>query len=156
MSKKDPYIAILDFYHEKLPEPLSFQEVCEHLYEKGYITDAEISFISGKSGILDHETRKELRTRKNLFHTLYVQSGTTIINNNDGWRLMSLESYFQRLEYIELQESRKTSKWAVTLSILAIIISCFSAYFAWESLQKPLNINPSQIKELIGAIRSAK
>jgi hypothetical protein len=105
-----------------------------------------------KSNILPGKNDEEFPAKKEffkqLFYDCYVRPGGVATNE----RILKTEYYFRLIEYQELQEARKASKSAnrnsfiaITVSILAIIISIYMAY---SQINSPVSIDQKQIEAI--------
>ncbi len=108
MNKKDEdlYIALIRYGRDHLKEGVDRDQAKQYLIEKGY------SFDDGD--------RQFLFTR--LFNDTFVSQGFI---GSKGFLLLS--SYFNLLEYEELNEARQQAKDAKKMAIIAIFISAFLA-----------------------------
>lgn len=157
IKKKDPYLALLDFYYEKFPETMSLDEAYDFFHREGYISTEEREIIKGfgsERQKKDPEVERSAEKKRMTYLTMFRRAGDTteLQTFRNVPRIINPEHYFHRLEYIELIEARKSSRLAFITSILAIIISLGSLYIAWSSFQKPTVILDSQIQEIVSAI----
>lgn len=160
IKKKDPYIALLDFYYERFPEPLTLKETYEFFDREGYISSDELEVIQAFGSERQPQYKKEPEIEKSAerkrvaFLTMFTRSGDNRSSSagRNAPHIMNSEHYFYRLEYKKFLENRKASRLAFLISILAIIISMFSLYISWNASQKPPRIIDSQIDEIIDAI----
>ena len=112
MKKDDVYIAILKYAKDNLDNGATFTDVKKYLKQLGY------SF--------------EPQPFQDLFSRVFSDpSGHNYVmplNVNIQKFIMGIEAYFQLLEYEELKEARQSSKNAMWIAIVAIIISAGLAF----------------------------
>lgn len=161
LKKKDPYITLLDFYYERFPEPITLQEVYELFHEKGYASKAELEIMKafGKERSKKDTVVEQRASKKRwIFEKMFMQAGHSLSPSagRNAPHVLNSEHYFHRLEYIELQEAKKSSNVAFILSIIAILISLSSLFLTWNSLNKAVNISQSQINQIVTAIQESK
>lgn len=160
IKKKDPYIALLDYYYSKFPETVTLNEAYQFFTDQGYISKDELEIIKAHGStrqskeLKSPEIETSAKQKRLLFELLFVRSGEIPMNRAQRMspRIMNAEHYFNRLEYIELKEARKSSRLAFVTSMLAILVSLGSLYVAWNSFQNPTVILDSQIQEVVNAI----
>ena len=127
-EKTDAYISLLRFGRDHLEGGVQQNEIITHIEELGHKLGANHML--------------------NLSHELF--------DYHDGYFVLSLDAYFQLLEYEELSEARKASTEAKRLAIAAIAISIVLAVFAiglqqWGTSQ--VNLSEAQVESFVDAIR---
>jgi hypothetical protein len=159
IKKKDPYIALLDFYYERFPESLTLSETYEFFNKKGYISNDELQIIKafGKEREkVAQELEKAAETKRVYFEKIFIRAGDSIASHQsrNSPRILNSEHYFHRLGYIELIEAQKASKIALIISLVAILISAGSLAHALKSSDKPVIISESQVNRIVAAINT--
>ncbi|MBI5404382.1 MAG: hypothetical protein HY959_13415 [Ignavibacteriae bacterium] len=94
------YIKILKYGSENIGKQITKEELFEQLKIKQYEKSLDKSIVD------------------NIFESIFKQ-----ITLGGAKYVISLDSYFQYLEHIRLEEARKDSKKAIGISVVAIIIS---------------------------------
>lgn len=145
---KDIYIVILEYGREKGCAGTTYHDLYEHLCEKGYLSDYELEQF--KIGQPDDDTLKEKYTQINR---LFEESFTGFNTSNERHiRLMTMESYFKLIEYIEIVEARENAQSAKLFSLIAIALAAFtligSIIMAVIQSQQSLVINETQLNAL--------
>lgn len=161
IKKKDPYIALLDFYYEKFPETVTLQEAYEFFQSEGYLSSEELEVIKAFGKTRQQKEYKEAdvefsaERKRQFYEMLFLRAGDTAYKQagRNAPHILNSEHYFYRLEYIELQEARRSSRTAFIISMIAIFISLTSLCLTWGSLNKPISISQSQINQIVTAIQ---
>lgn len=161
IKKKDPYIALLDFYYEKFPEPITLKETYEFFHDEGYLSSEELEVIKAfgktrqKKEFKEAEVEISAERKRQLYEMLFLRAGHTTYRQagRNAPYILNSEHYFHRLEYIELQEARKSSRTAFIISMIAIFISFASLCLTWGSLNKPISISQGQVNQIVKAIQ---
>mgnify|MGYP007017144778 CR=1 FL=1 len=126
----------------------TYHELYNHLYEKKYLTLNELNEIKGnKAG---NEATKE---KHGQINRLFEESFPAYLN--DGYRLarlMSMDSYFNLIEYIGIVEARENAASAKLYSFIAIGLAAItlvgSMVVAFMQSQQSLMLNEKQFKIL--------
>jgi hypothetical protein len=126
-------IDVLKFGMDKFYEPnLKKKDVEDFLISKKYKIDADLE-----------------EKIKQIIYNYFVEE-----NNNIQ---ISLDSYFKLIEYIELEESRKSSKsakrWAILAIILNVIALIISLSVSFYLNTKPIKLNENQLTEILNTIK---
>lgn len=66
--------------------------------------------------------------------------------------IMNSAHYFHRLDYKNIMEAHKSSRVALLISLLALLISVFSTGITWISDSNPTMISDDQIKQITNAM----
>lgn len=159
IKKKDPYIALLDFYYERFPESLTLSETYEFFNKKGYISNDELRIIKafGKSREKEkQELERAAETKRVYFEKIFLRAGDSMASHQsrNAPRILNSEHYFHRLGYIELIAAQKASKIAFIISLAAILISAGSLAHALKSSDKPVTIAETQMNRIVAAINT--
>lgn len=160
LKKKDPYIALLDFYYDRFPEKITLPEVYDFFYENGYLSTEELCVIknsrSQNKGI-NSKVYESAINKKRVFEVMFRSAGHPLTGaGRNAPHVLNSEHYFHRLEYIELVEAKKSSRLAFIISLIAILISAGSLFIAWESTQEPMQISDTQIQQITSSIDALK
>lgn len=111
------------------------------------------------SGLLPPVSDQAHAKQKYLLRDLFFESFALNSGSTEPVWVLKAEYYFRLLEFRELQESRASSQAAnrnsliaMGISLIAIIISCVTAYVQVKTpvgIQGAVTINESQIKAII-------
>ena len=132
--KKDFIIEIIEFGKTDLlnnGSGITFEETLKYLNDKGII----------------------LKEPSVIWHVLNTCFRLPTAGNPDGRHILKTDAYFSHLEYIELQEARKSSKtaniFAVSALFITILTSGFSIYYSKLQIDSPTEIKQSQWDSLL-------
>lgn len=131
-NKKDIHIRVLDYGLSK-GSGFTFAELAEDLK----LEDLEKSLIWNEIQGAD----------------IVARSGKYRIKDNTDWNneifILSFESRFKHLQYIALDEARKSGRSAIRLSVVSLIVSVLiSLYTFWSSNNSDLTWKNSEIQTL--------
>jgi len=111
--KDDFYITLLKYVREKTVkgERVDYTEAEKHVVDiHGAINEGVLQRVFVES--VEEPTGF---TRGNTLNNRLLEEGCPL--------MMSLESYFQLLEHEEMEQARSSSKWALRVAIVAILIT---------------------------------
>ena len=141
MSKKreDFHIALLKFGRDKLENGITFEELCEHIKNRGYeVSDERLkAYFWDNYEILDREERgnPSEAIKKGLKFSLTV------------------ESTFRLIEYEEFKSANRSSRIATGFATAALIVSIvatgFSIYFSNKQLNASTKIDQDQLNRIL-------
>ena len=145
MSEDSVYLSILKFGKARGIVGVTYDELYDHLYDEGYITQEEVRFFKKNGRNVDGE-----QTVKYLNISRLFEESFPVVNN--GKRLMSMDSYFKLLEHQELTEAQNNAASAKLFSYIAIGIAILAPVISigvslYQS-QKPVSLSDEQIEIL--------
>jgi len=160
----DIFIAMHEIMIDGPPEGLSRKDIMIELKKKKLIDDTIMDRIIYRygEGIKDGSFMEEFRKSEagRLANSIEYFMNSSFAHRNeevDGVMIsfegMTSESYFNYLEFIELQEARKSSKWAMIFSILAIIISLV-ALLSPTYIKGTIRLDDNQVNHIIKEINT--
>lgn len=136
--KQDFIVEILEFGKTALlnnGQGITFEETLKHLTDKGI----------------------QLKNPAVIWEVLNTCFRLPPAGNPEGRHILKTDAYFSHLEYIELQEARKSSRsanfFAVSALIITILTSAFSVYYSKLQIDSPTEIKQSQIDSVLNLHR---
>ena len=142
MSKKreDLHIALLKYGQDKLENGISFEELREHIKNRGY----EVS---------DKRLRDHFRDNYDALDQ-QAQGGDSFGAIEKGLKFaLSVESTFRLIEYEEFKNANRSSRIAIGFATAALIVSivatCFSIYFSNKQLDASTKIDQNQLNRIL-------
>ena len=141
MSKKkeDLHIALLKFGRDKLENGITFEELCQHIKNRGY----EVSDERLKAYFWDNYETLDRQERGSPSKA--IEKGLKFS--------LTVESTFRLIEYEEFKSANRSSRIATRFATAALIVSilaiAFSIYFSNKQLDVSTKIDQDQLNRIL-------